>query len=64
MYFEVQAPGNKSTRDRSLLRLLNSPGLTIFASGTSTIVLPSDQNELCDKLKLLPQKNLEIFLHS
>ena len=58
MYFDVKAPVNKSTRDRTPLNLLKSAGLKIVASGTSnTIFLPSDPNGLCDRLKLLPQEN-------
>ena len=57
MHFDLNAPGNKSTRDRKLIKLLNSPGLMISASGVSkTIFLSSDPNELCDKLKLLLQQ--------
>ena len=46
--------GNRSTRDKSLIRLLQSS--TIMASGISTTILPQNPNELCDRLKLLPQK--------
>ena len=53
MHFDPKASGNKSTRDRKLKKLLNSPGLMISASGVSkTIFLSSDPNELCDRLKL------------
>ena len=38
--------------------MLISPGLMIFASRISnTILLPSDPDELCDRLILLLQKN-------
>ena len=54
MHFDPKAFGNKSTRDRKLIKLLNSPGLMVSASGVSkTIFLSSDPNELCDRLKLL-----------
>ena len=54
MYFNVKAPGYKSTRERTLIRLLNLPGIKVFASGISnTIYLPSDPNELCNQLKFL-----------
>ena len=54
MHFDPKASGNKSTRDRKLIKLLNSPGLIVSASGVSkTIFLSSDANELCDRLKLL-----------
>ena len=55
MHFDEGHVGNKSTRDRTLIKLLNSP--TIKASGISkTIFLSSDPNELCDRLKLLLQE--------
>ena len=57
MHFDPKASGNKSTRDRKLIKLLNSPGLIVSASGVSkTIFLSSDHNELCDRLKLLLQE--------
>ena len=65
MYFDVKATGKKSTRDRSLIRLPNSPA--IIASGISyTSFLPYDRNELSDKFKLLLQQkqagnNCDIF---
>ena len=55
MNFDKSRVGNKSTRDRTLITLLNSPA--IMASGISkTIILSSDPNELCDRLKLLLQE--------
>ena len=57
MHFDQKALGNKSIRDRKLMKLLNSPGLMVSASGISkTIFLSSDPNELCDRLKLLLQE--------
>ena len=57
MYFDVKATGNKSTRDRTLIKLLRSPSIMVSASGVSkTRFLPSDPNELCDRLKLLIQE--------
>ena len=57
MHFDQKAVGNKSIRDRKLIKLLNSPGLLVSASGVSkTIFLSSDPNELCDRLKLLLQE--------
>ena len=54
MNFDARAQGNKSTRDKTLIKLLKSPGLIVSASGVSkTIFLSSDANELCDRLKLL-----------
>ena len=55
MHFDMKAPGNKSIRDRKLIKLLKSPA--ILASGVSkTIFLSSDPDELCDRLKLLLQE--------
>ena len=57
MHFDSKASGNKSTRDRKLIKLLNSPGLIVSASGVSKKnSLSSDANELCDRLKLLLQE--------
>ena len=57
MHFDLNARGNKSTRDRTLINLLKSPGLIVSASGVSkTIFLPSDPDELCNRLKLLLQE--------
>ena len=54
MHFHPKAVGNKSTRDRTLIKLLKSPGLMVSASGVSkTIFLLSDPNELCDRLRLI-----------
>ena len=33
MNFDQKAAGNKSTRDRTLIKLLKSPGLIVSASG-------------------------------
>ena len=49
MNFDLKAQGNKSTRDRTLRKLLISPGLMVSASSVSkTIFLSSDPDELCD----------------
>ena len=57
MHFDSKAQGRKSTRDRTLINLLKSPGLVVSASGVSkTIFLSSDPDELCEKLKLLLQE--------
>ena len=57
MSFDLKAIGKKSTRDRTIIKLLNSPGLMVSASGVSkTIFLSSDPNELCHKLRLLLQE--------
>ena len=55
--FDLKAVGKKFIRDRTLIKLLSSPGLIISASGVSkTMFLSSDTNELCDRLKLLLQE--------
>ena len=55
MNFNIRQKGKKSDRDKSIVRLLRSPA--IMASGVSkTIILSSDPNELCDRLKLLLQE--------
>ena len=52
--FDTKAQGNKSTRNRTLIKLIKSPGLMFSASGVSkTIFLSSDPDELCNRLKLL-----------
>ena len=51
MHFDLNAPGNKSTRDRKLIKLLESPA--IMASGVTTIFLSENPDELCNRLKLL-----------
>ena len=57
MHFDPKASGNKSTRDRKLIKVLNSPGLMASASGIlKTIFLSSDPDELCEKLKLILQE--------
>ena len=53
-YFDDKALGKKSTRDKSPIRLLQSPGSK--ASGISTIFLPENLIEVCDRLKLLLQE--------
>ena len=57
MHFDTKAQGNKPTRDRTLIKLLKSPGLMVSASGVlKTIFLSSDPDELCNRLKLLLQE--------
>ena len=47
MNFDAKAVGNKSTRDKTLIKLLKSPGLMVSASDVSKpIILVSDPNEL------------------
>ena len=52
--FDTKALGNESTRDRTLIKLLNSPA--IMASGIATIFLSENADELCDRLRLLLQE--------
>ena len=55
--FDTKAQSNKSTRDRTLIKLLKSTGLLVSACGIcKRRFLPSDPNELCDRLKLLLQE--------
>ena len=54
MHFDQNAVGNKSIRDRKLIKLLKSP--RIVASGVTTIFLSENADELCDRLKLLLQE--------
>ena len=57
MKFDIRASGNKPTGDRTLMKLLKSPGLMVSASDvTKTIFLRPDPNELCDRFKLLLQE--------
>ena len=57
MNFDQKAIGKKSTRDKTLIKLLKSPGLMVSAPGVSkTKFLSSDPDELCDRLKLLLQE--------
>ena len=55
VHFDERGQGRKSTRDRTLIKLLKSPA--IMACGISkTIFLSSDPDEICDRLKLLLQE--------
>ena len=54
MNFNSREKGNKSDRDKSIIRLLRSP--RIMASGVTTIFLSENADELCDRLKLLLQE--------
>ena len=57
MHSDIRAPGNKSIRDKTPIKLLKSPGLMVSASGVyKTLFLPSNGKELCDRLKLLLQE--------
>ena len=54
MKFDIEKIRRPSTRDGSFIRILKSPA--IMAAGISTIFLPSDPNEFCNRLKLLLQE--------
>ena len=55
MKYDTKSTGRPSVRHNSMIRLLDQPA--IMASGISkTIILSSDPNELCDRLKLLLQE--------
>ena len=57
MNFDLKARVNKSPPDRAPIKLLKSTGLMVSASGISnTKFFPSNRDELCDRLKLLLQK--------
>ena len=57
MHFDVRGQGRKSTRDITLIKLLKSLGLRVSGSGVSkTIIVSSDPNELCNRIKLLLQQ--------
>ena len=54
MNFDLKAQGNKSTRDRTLIKLPKSPA--IIASGATRIFLSENPGELCNRLSLLLQE--------
>ena len=64
MNSDLKATGNKSTRDRTLIKLLKLAGLLVSASGISkTTVLSCDPDELCHRINYYYKKNtLEILL--
>ena len=57
MNFGLKAQGIKSTRDRTLIKLHESPSLMVSASGISnTNFLPSNPDDLCVRIKLFFQE--------
>ena len=55
MNYDTKSTGRPSTRHTSIIKIVESPA--IMASGISkTIILSSDPNEICDRLKLLLQE--------
>ena len=72
MNFDVNAMGNKSTRGRTLIKLLELPSVMVYASGNSmklfskVLFLPENPDDLWNRLKLLLQElpagnNLDII---
>ena len=62
--FDVNGRGNKNPRNRSVIRLPKSPAN--MASGISTVFLPDNPNEPCERLNLILQEkqagnNFNIF---
>ena len=54
MNYDTKSTGRPSTRHTSIIKILEQPA--IMASGISkTMILSSDPNERCDRLKLLLQ---------
>ena len=55
MNYDTKSTGRPSIRHNSMIRLLDQPA--IMASGIlKTIILSSNSNELCDRLKLILQE--------
>ena len=55
MNYDINSTGRPSVRHNSMIKLLEQP--STMASGFSkTIILSSDPNELCDRLRLLLQE--------
>ena len=55
MNYDIKSLGRPSIRHDSVVKILNSPA--IMASGVSNIIiLSSDPNELCDRLRILLQE--------
>ena len=55
MHFDLRGIGDKSTRDRTLIKLLKSPAIKA-ARIQNVIFLPSDSDEFCNRLKLILQE--------
>ena len=49
--FVIKQKGRPSNRNKSPIKLPNSPAT--MASGVSTLFLPSDPKDFCDRIKLL-----------
>ena len=55
MKYDIKSTGIPSVRHNSMVRLLNQPAIMAFGF-SKTIILSSDPNELCNRLKLLLQE--------
>ena len=66
IYCDVKATVKRSTRDRRLTKLPNSPGVIVSALGVPKANFhPCDPNKFCDRLKfLLQEKQVGIFSSS
>ena len=61
MNYDTKSTGRPSIRQSSIIKILEPPAIT--ASGISkTIILSPDPNELCDRVKLLLQKNMVVII--
>ena len=58
--FNIRQQGRKNNRDKSMIKLFKSPA--IMASGFSTIFLPPDRKEVCNRLTLLLQKQKKLVI--
>ena len=57
MYFDVRDLGNKSTRDKSISKMLNAPAIMAGSlKETNTRRLSCDPKKVCDRLKLFLQE--------
>ena len=60
--FDIKHTCDKSTRDKSLVKLINSPAIRAGSlnksksNGGSTILLSSNRNDHCDRLNILLQE--------
>ena len=55
MNYDTKSTGRPSTRNTSIIKILESPAILAFGI-SKTIILSSDPNELCDRLRLLLQE--------
>ena len=55
MNYDTKSTGRPSVRHNSMVRLLDQPAIMAFRF-SKTIILSSDPNELCDRLKLFLQE--------